>query len=73
MVVSNSGFFFLCVEEGKVVMEGLIEKNEGIEDKNEPCEKNGGRIETFADLIEEQLRYQTARVLVLRMKRNHKY
>jgi hypothetical protein len=54
-------------------MEGLIEKNEGIEDKNEPCEKNGDRIETFVDLIEEQLRYQTARVLVLRMKRNHKY
>jgi hypothetical protein len=61
------------LEEGKVVMEGLIEKNEGIEDKNEPCEKNGDRIETFVDLIEEQLRYQTARVLVLRMKRNHKY
>jgi hypothetical protein len=28
----------------------LIEKNEGIEDRNE---ENGGQIETFGDLIEE--------------------
>jgi hypothetical protein len=38
------------MEEGKFAMEGLIEKNEGIEDKNE---ENGGQIETFGDLIEE--------------------
>lgn len=58
MVVNNSVF---CaspsfLEEGKAVMEGLIEKNQGIEDGNERCEENGGQIETFGDLIEEARR-----------------
>ena len=38
------------MEEGKFAMESLIERNEGIEDRNE---ENGGQIETFGDLIEE--------------------
>ena len=35
-------------------MEVLIEKKEGIEDKNEWCKKNGVETETFAALIEEE-------------------
>ena len=35
-------------------MEVLIEKKEGIEDKNERCKKNGVETETFAALIEEE-------------------
>ena len=35
-------------------MEVLIEKKEGIEDKNERFKKNGVETETFAALIEEE-------------------
>ena len=35
-------------------MEVLIERKEGIEDKNERCNQNGVEIETFAALIEEE-------------------
>jgi hypothetical protein len=37
------------VKEGKFAMEGLIEKNEGVEHRNEG---NGGQIERFGDLID---------------------
>ncbi|KAJ7961343.1 putative Rop guanine nucleotide exchange factor [Quillaja saponaria] len=40
------------LEEGKAAMEGLIEKNEGIEEKKEIV--NGGKSETFSDLVEEK-------------------
>ncbi|KAM3738051.1 hypothetical protein ACB098_09G103800 [Castanea mollissima] len=58
MVVNNSVFCDSTgvFEEEKAVMEVLIEKKEGIEDKNERCKKNGVEIETFADLIEEERR-----------------
>ena len=35
-------------------MEVLIEKKEGIEDKNERCKQNGVETETFTALIEEE-------------------
>ncbi|GKV10071.1 hypothetical protein SLEP1_g21490 [Rubroshorea leprosula] len=56
IVVNNSvfcaspGFF----EEEKVEMEDLIEKSEGFEEKNEGSGENGGRMETFAALLEEK-------------------
>ncbi|KAG6697500.1 hypothetical protein I3842_09G203600 [Carya illinoinensis] len=58
MVVNNSVF---CaspsfVEEGEAVMEGLNEKNEGIEDRTERCKDNGVQVETFGYLIEEERR-----------------
>ena len=58
MVVNNSVFCDSTgvLEEDKAVMEVLIEKKGGIEDKNERCKKNGVEIETFANLIEEESR-----------------
>jgi hypothetical protein len=55
MVVNNTVFCAspIFLEEGKAAMEGLTERNDGIEDRNE---ENGGQIETFGDLIEEARR-----------------
>ncbi|KAJ7950235.1 putative Rop guanine nucleotide exchange factor [Quillaja saponaria] len=54
MVVNNSVFYASpgIIEEGKAAMEGLNEKNEVIEETKEIV--NGGKVETFADLIEEK-------------------
>jgi predicted RNase H-like HicB family nuclease len=63
MVVNNSVFCDLpgVIEEGKGVMEVLIEKKEGIENKNERCKQNGRvEMETFAALIEEARRQSSS-------------
>ncbi|EOY07372.1 RHO guanyl-nucleotide exchange factor 7 [Theobroma cacao] len=56
MIVNNSvfcaspGFF----EEEKAEMEGLVEKSEGFEDKNESFNENGVQMGTFAKLLEDK-------------------
>ncbi|KAI4354585.1 hypothetical protein L6164_003435 [Bauhinia variegata] len=54
MVENNSVFYAQLglFEEGKVAMEGVIEKNEGIEGIEE--RGNGGKVESFAYSIEEK-------------------
>lgn len=56
LVVNNSVY---CasprdLEEEKVAMEGLIDKGENFEEKNDGVGKNGGKVEKFVDLVEEK-------------------